>query len=387
MKPVFFPIIIGLFLSLYGGINYYVYKKIIIIAPLCRWPTMAGIWILALMPLLVAFLENAGPVKLAVPLAWAGYIWMGLAFLLFSFSIVLDSCSYLVKAGGWLSGSQVSQLMAPWRYYSAVAALVLTLAATAYGFFAARQIHVEWIVIPTSKLGKTSDSFRIVQISDLHLGLLSEKKRLRGLIEVIESVRPDVVVSTGDLMDMQQDHLGEFADLLHELKARFGKFAVTGNHEAFAGLDDALAFTQRAGFTMLSYDGVKVNGTVNIVGVDDPAVSGGIRADSQGERRVLKRYPEQEFTVLLKHQPVVDVQSLQWFDLQLSGHTHGGQIFPFTLLTRLAYPVKTGLSRVGDRSWLYVSRGTGTWGPPIRFLAPPEVTVIELRSGAVEPAS
>jgi predicted MPP superfamily phosphohydrolase len=104
-----------------------------------------------------------------------------------------------------------------------------------------------------------------------------------------------------------------------------------------------------------------------------------MKISTPDERYLLHQYPKEEFTVLLKHQPVVDPASLKWFDLQLSGHTHGGQIFPFTLLTKLIYPAKTGLSRVGENTWLYVSRGIGTWGPPIRFLAPPELTVIELR--------
>ena len=303
---------------------------------------------------------------------------MGFAFLFFSFSLVLDLYHLLTSVVGRVLRVDSSALMLLSPYYSVIVAVFLTLVAAGYGFFAARQINVEWIHISTSKLGRSSDPFRIVQISDLHLGLLSNETRLRRLIEAIRSVGPDIVVSTGDLVDMQLDHLGTFADLLHELKPRFGKFAVTGNHEAFAGIDQSLAFTERAGFTMLSYGGVKVNDVINIVGVDDPAVSHRIKIDTPAERHVLQRYPKGEFTVLLKHQPVVDPASLQWFDLQLSGHTHGGQIFPFTLLTKLVYNAKTGLSRVAEETWLYVSRGTGTWGPSIRFLAPPELTVIEL---------
>jgi predicted MPP superfamily phosphohydrolase len=379
MKPGMIFIIISIFIALYGGLHYYVYKKIIIVVPFGHWSIITILGFLIFTPFLVALLTNAGHTALATPLAWVGYSWMGFVFLFFTFSVVLDLYRLLTKAGGRLFGVEVSALMLPSPYYLVFVAAVLTLMATGYGFFAARQINVEWIHIPTSKLDRTFDSFRIVQISDLHLGLLSDEMRLRHLIETIRSVQPDVVVSTGDLVDMQLDHLGKFADLLHELKPQFGKFAVTGNHEAFAGLDQALAFTRRAGFTILSYDGIKVNNVINIVGVDDPAISNSMKISTPDERYLLHQYPKEEFTVLLKHQPVVDPASLKWFDLQLSGHTHGGQIFPFTLLTKLIYPAKTGLSRVGENTWLYVSRGIGTWGPPIRFLAPPELTVIELR--------
>ncbi len=380
-------IFISIFIALYGGLHTYVYTKIILVVPLGHWAVITVLGFLVLTPLSVAVLTHAGLTALATPLAWIGYSWMGFVFLFFSFSVVLDCYRFFVKAGGRLFGIEILARMLPSPYYSVLVTAALTLAAAGYGFFAARQINVEWIHIPTSKLESTFGSFRIVQISDLHLGLLSSETRLRRLIEVIRSVQPDVVVSTGDLVDMQLDHLGKFADLLHELKPRFGKFAVTGNHEAFAGLDNALAFTRRAGFVMLSHDGINVNNVIHIVGVDDPAVSNRLKIALPAERDLLQRCPKEEFTVLLKHQPVVDPESLPWFDLQLSGHTHGGQIFPFTLFTKLVYPAKMGLSRVGEESWLYVSRGTGTWGPPIRFLAPPELTVIELRSAHAAPGS
>jgi hypothetical protein len=188
-----------------------------------------------------------------------------------------------------------------------------------------------------------------------------------------------VVVSTGDLIDAGPDRLSRFADILGEVTPEHGKFAVTGNHEAYVGPAKSLAVTERAGFEMLSYQVATVGGLVHFVGVDDPAVRRQIMMDGRAELAVLQQAPKEGFTVLLKHQPRVNRASVEWFDLQLSGHTHGGQIFPFHWLVRLAYPARTGLSQVGHETWLYVSRGTGTWGPPIRFLAPSELTVIELR--------
>ncbi|MBA3017208.1 MAG: metallophosphoesterase [Proteobacteria bacterium] len=371
-------IFISAFLSIYGGLHYYIYKKAIKILPLSKWVTIAFLGFMVVAPLLIRLLTNTGFTSIAVPLAWVGYIWMGFAFLFFSFSVVLDFYQLSVKAGGKLLGFDVSLItLSP--FYSVFIAAILSLMATGCGFVAARQINVEWVHIPTIKINKMSEPFRIVQISDLHLGLLSNEKRLRRLVETIESIRPDVVVSTGDLIDMQLDHLDGLADLLLKLNPRFGKFAVTGNHEAYAGIDKGLIFTKRAGFKMLSYEGVKVGGVINIVGVDDPAVSIRLKMNPPAEEAVLQHYSEKEFTLLLKHRPTVIPASVQFFDLQLSGHTHGGQIFPFNLITKLVHPAKTGLSQVGHETWLYVNRGIGTWGPPIRFMAPPEMTVIELR--------
>jgi predicted MPP superfamily phosphohydrolase len=378
MKPellIFFSV----FLSIYGGLHYYIYKKTVKILPLGKWATIAFLGIMVVAPLLIRLLTNTGFTSLAVPLAWIGYIWMGFAFLFFSFSVVLDFYQLSVKAGGKLLGFDASLITLPSPFYSVLVAAILSLIATGYGFVAARQINVEWVHIPTIKIDKMSEPFRIVQISDLHLGLLSNEKQLRRLVETIESIRPDVVVSTGDLIDMELDNLDGLAALLLKLNPRFGKFAVTGNHEAYAGLDKALIFTKRAGFKMLSYEGVKVGGVINIVGVDDHEVSIRLKINPPAEKAVLQRYSEKEFTLLLKHRPTVIPASVQFFDLQLSGHTHGGQIFPFNLVTELVHPAKTGLSQVGHETWLYVNRGIRTWGPPIRFLAPPELTVIELR--------
>jgi len=371
-------IFISVFLFIYGGLHYYIYKKAIKILPFGKWVIIAFLCFMVVAPLLIRFLTKAGFTSFAVPLAWIGFTWMGFAFLFFSFSVILDFYQLFVKAVGKPLGFDASLITLPSPFYSVLVAAILSLIATGYGFVAARQINVEWVHIPTIKLGKMSEPFRIVQISDLHLGLLSDEKRLRRLVETIESIRPDVVLSTGDLIDMQLDHLDGFADLFLKLNPRFGKFAVTGNHEAYAGLDKGLLFTKRAGFKMLSYEGVKVGGVINIVGIDDPAVLRPLKTNPPAEEAVLQHYPKKEFTLLLKHRPTVIPASVQFFDLQLSGHTHGGQIFPFNLVTKFVHPAKTGLSQVGYKTWLYVNRGIGTWGPPIRFLVPPELTVIEL---------
>jgi predicted MPP superfamily phosphohydrolase len=370
-------LVISAFLIAYGGLHYYIYKKAVLVFSSGQWIILTLLGLLVVAPILTELLTHAGLARLAVPIGRIGYTWMGFAFLFFSFSILLECCQLFVKAGGRLLGVDASAItLSPLSLALATAGLAVM--ATGYGFFAARQINVEWVRISSQKLDKMSEPFRIVQISDLHLSLFSDETFLNRLVESIEGIHPDVIVSTGDLVDMRQDHLGRFADILNRLNSKFGKFSVTGNHEAYLGPDKALAATNRAGFTMLSYVGVNVGGMINIVGVDDPGVSHRLKVDGPAERALLEHYPEGEFTVLLKHQPVVDRASVPLFDLQLSGHTHGGQIFPFNWLTKLAYPAKTGLSQVGRETWLYVSRGTGTWGPPIRFLAPPEVTVFEL---------
>jgi predicted MPP superfamily phosphohydrolase len=148
---------------------------------------------------------------------------------------------------------------------------------------------------------------------------------------------------------------------------------VTGNHEYYAGLDQSLAFLERSGFRLLRGETVTVGDRITLAGVDDP--TGGSAPD---EAALLKKEPRTRFTVLLKHRPRVNSEAVSLFDLQLSGHAHRGQIFPFNLLTGLEYPMQNGLYELPGNGYLYTSRGTGTWGPPMRILSPPEMTLFEI---------
>jgi predicted MPP superfamily phosphohydrolase len=253
------------------------------------------------------------------------------------------------------------------------------MATTLYGYFEARDIRTERIVINTPKIPRAVDKLTIVQISDVHLGLIVREERLKRIIAEIKGASPDILVSTGDLVDGQINRMTGLAELMQDIRPRFGKFAVTGNHEIYAGLDQAVGFTEKAGFKVLRNEGITAGGLINVVGVDDPTIERVTHSLPAPEKDLLSKVPSAGFTLLLKHRPAVDRESLGLFDLQLSGHVHKGQIFPFNMVTHLFYPVKMGYSLYPQGSSLYVSRGTGTWGPPIRFLAPPEVTVIELR--------
>jgi hypothetical protein len=167
-------------------------------------------------------------------------------------------------------------------------------------------------------------------------------------------------------------------NLFREIKTPLGKYAVTGNHELYAGLDRSLDFTKKAGFRVLRGESASVEGLITIAGVDDPVVRGYSRSRDVPEKELLSGVPRDRFTLFLKHRPEVERSAVGLFDLQLSGHAHKGQIFPFSLIHRFIYDHLAGLYDLASGSRIYVSRGSGTWGPPIRFLAPPEVTVIDL---------
>jgi predicted MPP superfamily phosphohydrolase len=262
--------------------------------------------------------------------------------------------------------------------YSCLISIFLAFCIVIYGIFEAVQIRTEHVTIRTLKLPSKIERLRIVQISDIHLGLIVGEKRLRRIIRQVTKAKPDILVSTGDLVDGQMDNLVDLANILKGVSPPYGKFAVTGNHEFYAGLDRSLAFTEKAGFSVLRGEVRTIANMINIAGVDDPARGPYGPGSILSEKDLLSNLPRDKFTLLLKHQPRVEEEALGRFDLQLSGHTHKGQIFPFGLITSLFYQTNAGLGVLKDNSMLYVSRGSGTWGPPMRFLAPPEVTVIDL---------
>jgi hypothetical protein len=273
----------------------------------------------------------------------------------------------------------LSRLM-PSPRLSFFAPLFLALIVGIFGFFQALNIRTERIAIQTAKIPRDIGRVRIVQISDVHLGLIVRQNRLAKILECVNAAHPDLLVSTGDLVDGQLNELEGLAEQIRKVRAPLGKYAVTGNHEFYAGIGTALKFTQEAGFTMLRERGLTVSGVLNLAGVDDPAGNRFGTGRKVSEKALLAELPRSAFTVLLKHRPLPDDESGGLFDLQLSGHTHKGQIFPFTVLIDSMYPKSAGLLELGAGARLYVSRGSGTWGPPIRFLSAPEVTVIDLIS-------
>jgi hypothetical protein len=371
------------FLFLYGGMHYYAYRKVgsavsLPLPAVCALVLFMLIMVLA--PLFVRLLEREGFDTIAVPLAFVGYLWMGFLFLFIIFMLAIDLGRVLIQAGGLFFQRDFSGIFSDRQAF--FVAVAFSLGVSLYGYREAQAIRLEKVVVSTTKLPSTIKSFRIVQISDVHLGLIVQEQRLQKIIREIEKAQPDLLVSTGDLLDGQTDGLTDLAVALGKVQPPFGKIAVTGNHEFYSGIDGFLQFTKRGNFSVLRGEMQDVAGLVSVVGVDDPADTqhgnGKIR-----EEDILRKAPHGRFVLLLKHRPVVAKESVGLFDLQLSGHVHKGQIFPFELLTYLFYPVKTGLSRITASSNLYVSRGTGTWGPPIRFLAPPEVTVIDLVNSSV----
>jgi predicted MPP superfamily phosphohydrolase len=368
------------FFLLYGGLHYYLFVKANAALALGTLSCLLLILVMLFMvfaPLLVHISERHGFSSVARLLSFIGYSWMGFVFLCFWCFFLIDLYRLFIFAGGLFYPGFLARLH-PSPGYGFFLPLLLSLSIALYGYFEAGHIRTERIVVKTPKLPREAGTLKIAQISDVHLGMIVRDGRLARILQEVKRADPDIFISTGDLVDAQINRLEGLAEMLREINPRYGKLAVTGNHEFFAGLPQALEFTRKAGFRVLRGEGLTVAGLINFAGVDDPAGGGRNLSKDVTEKDLLSGLPRDKFTVLLKHRPELDENALGLFDLQASGHTHQGQIFPFRLLTRLFFPYDGGSFQLPNHSFLHVSRGSGTWGPPIRFLAPPEVTVYEL---------
>jgi len=363
----------------YGGANVYFYLKIWFALPLSRRARLFLALPLALLfsaPLLARTLDAQGFELTAEAASFAGYWWMGLLFLFICASLPIDLVNLIILTGKRLVKNGLTATIPP-RTAVIVPAVYAAVVAT-YGYHEARDIRTEQVTIQTAKIPASVGRIRIVQITDVHAGQIVREQRIREILRVVAATSPDLIVSTGDLVDGHQRHFTGLEPLFRELRPRLGTYAVTGNHEYYIGLDKSVKFTVDAGFRLLMDETAVIGDYLTISGLADPGRMDHDPTRESTEQKLLATTDRKRFLLLLKHRPSVAQASLGKVDLQLSGHVHKGQIFPFNFLTWLAYPIRTGLTDLGSGSRIYVSRGTGVWGPPIRFLAPPEVTVIDL---------
>ncbi|MFI9635925.1 metallophosphoesterase [Nocardia sp. NPDC051929] len=236
---------------------------------------------------------------------------------------------------------------------------------------------VKRVAVPLAKLPRRADGFRIAVVSDVHLGPTLGRGFAERVVRTVNDTRPDLIAVVGDLVDGSVEHLRSAVEPLAGLRARHGAFFVTGNHEYFSGAEQWVEHVQELGMHLLA------NARTELPGFDLAGVN-----DVQGERtgqgpdfgKALGDRDRTRTAVLLAHQPVLIEDAVaHGVDLQLSGHTHGGQLWPGNYLAGLANPTVAGLERYGDTQ-LYVTRGAGAWGPPVRVGAPSDITVVELVS-------
>jgi uncharacterized protein len=325
---------------------------------------------------------------------WPGYLWFGLTVYLFLTLLVLEPVRVTLRR--WVK-RQPNEATVPAenkppvapvlnrRIFIARASAVAAGAASVslVGIGAATALgppDLLQVPVRLRRLDPALRGFRIAVVSDIHLGPLAGRAHTARIVDTINAAEPDLVAIVGDLVDGTVEELGAAAEPLRDLSAPEGTFFVTGNHEYFVE-DTASWMTEleRLGVQPLRNENTAIRrgaAAFDLAGVDD--IAGEQRAEPPDFDRALTGVDASRPTILLAHQPVlVSEAAARGVDLQLSGHTHGGQIWPFHYVVRMVQPSLAGLSTV-DGTQLYVTRGAGFWGPPVRVGAPPDITVVTL---------
>jgi predicted MPP superfamily phosphohydrolase len=381
---------IAIALSLLAGIHYYLWARLV------RDPRWAAPWgmiggtLLSLLALSIplSLIVGRGRGDLRRGLAFGGYVWLGVMFLFLTVVFSTDLLRLLAALGRRIAAVQPFDLQRRTLLARVTAGatglLVSGLAAVALRSVR-RPVDVRKVSVRLDRLPRGQDGFRIVQLTDLHVGPTIGRAFIEEIVARTNALTPDLIAITGDLVDGTVADLAPAIEPLTKLRAPHGVYFVTGNHEYFSGAEAWLSELNRIGIRVLRNERVAIgNGTdaFDLAGVDDRSAThyGGLPPGEALARALAGRDQSRE-VVLLAHQPRTLLDADQFdIGLQLSGHTHGGQMWPFNFVVRLQQPFVAGLHRRGN-SQIYVSCGTGYWGPPMRLGAPAEITEIRLLSG------
>ena len=339
------------------------------LAPAIAWALLIAVAALPLLPM-VAGRRSAAH--------WSGYAVLAVFSTLLVLVFVGDVLRGAYMLARWAVSAQTWPLVDP-RTVS-LGILGAAGALSLVGLVQARCPRVRKVIVPLPGLPPELEGYRIVQWSDVHVSGTIRRPFVESLVERTNALAPDAVVITGDLVDGYAADLRKDVQPMRELVARDGVFYVTGNHEYYWRASEWIPLLQSLGLDFLRNEHrVIERGQARLVmaGVTDPV---GRDTHKQDPDAALHGAPDRAVKVLLSHRPqTAEAASRLGVHLQLSGHTHGGQFFPFNLFIHKFQPIAKGLHRVG-RTWLYVNRGTGYWGPPTRLAVGGEITVVELRS-------
>ncbi len=373
MSGLLFVALLGLVL---GPCHWYVYRRLVRDPLGAGRARQAGLVVVSGLACLVLYsfsrrvrdLVLAGPVRLWLLLA--GYVWLALLVYLV-FTLLLLEVPRLLALRRSAPADQGRRLL-----IARSTAIVAGLAAgstVGYGVVGAyRTPAVRRVQIPLAKLPRSLDGYRIGLVSDIHVGALTGVQRTRRIVSAINSLDADLIAVVGDLVDGSVEELLAQTLPLRDLSSKDGAYFVTGNHEYYSGVDQWVKVVQELGMRPLRNRRLEIGG-LDVAGVDDHGANPDYEA-ALGDRDPAKP------VVLLAHQPVAVRQAARYgVDLQLSGHTHGGQIFPFHLVVASQQPVLSGLAEV-DGTKVYVTNGAGFWGPPVRVGAPSDITLVQLRA-------
>lgn len=377
-------VFVAVMTALVGALSYYIGARLIpqgwsAAARTAAWTSV--VVLVAVQPLAFLIRFVAHRPSWGDPLSWVAFVAMGIFALTLTFTFARDAAWLVARAAGALPAD--AERRRALFEMTGLGVLVASAGSFSFGLVRAlRRPAVVDVTVAIADLPSALEGFRIAQISDVHIGPTIKRDFIESVVETVNAVGADLVAITGDLVDGSVEELREHAAPLGLLTARHGTWFVTGNHEYYSGALPWIAELERLGIrTLINTHAVIEHGAARMVvaGVTDYSAASIMPEHATDAARAIAGAPGDAFRLLLAHQPrSAYAAEKAGFHLQLSGHTHGGQFFPGTLLVRLVQPFVEGLNRLGTM-WVYTNRGTGYWGPPLRTTpSPSEVTRLTL---------
>ncbi|MBN1571951.1 MAG: metallophosphoesterase [Deltaproteobacteria bacterium] len=379
-----FIIFLTIFLGVYFSMNSYVLLKGNLALQLKGVPFWVYIALFVTVSLAFPvsfFIRRLVENDISPLLTWIGSLWLGAIIYFFLIGLAVDFIRFFNYIFSYIPEVFYRNQLVIGRTLFVIVVLAVSALILA-GYLHSKDVKVRRLDLAVDTLPVDSNPLKVVFVSDIHLGRMIGKDRLKGIVELVNGEGPDIILIGGDLFDEEADGLYHVREILSSFKAKYGAFAVLGNHEFYHGPDESTHFMESANIRVLRDKAVTVPGIVNIVGLDDYSDGWGRRArDEETLKEIIDSCDENLPTILMTHTPVyLDRFAALGVDLALFGHTHNGQFFPFNLVTDSIFKLSYGYGRVGDMH-AYVSSGAGTWGPPIRVLTDVEIVKINLVTG------
>jgi predicted MPP superfamily phosphohydrolase len=378
---------LAIILPLIGLVHYYIWARLVrdvaLPAGMHRALTVLVVALYVIVPSWIWFSRMG---DWARPLVWLSFGWTGVLLLLLLTLAFADAGRGLLALVERFHNDGPPQDPERRTVLARMSAFGVLLATSGLSLFALRsglaRVAVRHIEVRLQRLPRELDGATIVQLTDVHVGAFLRRDFIEEIVETTNALSPDVIAITGDLVDGSVAELGEHVAPLGRLKARYGVYFVTGNHEYYSGADQWCTELERLGIRVLRNERVSIGEgetSFDLCGIDDPTGHGTHGHGPDLKKALAGRDATREL-VLLAHQPRALFEAVEHgVGLQLSGHTHGGQIWPWSYIVRLQQPVVSGLEKIKD-TFIYVSNGTGFWGPPMRLAVPAEITKVLLRA-------
>lgn len=336
------------FLFFYAALNFFTwyFLSFLLDNPFGKFFSIFAIALLFFIPVVTTKYKNYF-------LALIGYLWMGFVIFFLSIMIGLTIINMLF--------SVIS--LKPLILISISSAVFVTI----LSFFNKDKIRINNIEIKSAKLKK--EAFTLVQLSDVHWGLFIREKELEKICRLVNKLEPDVILFTGDIIDSHGELNDNLISHLKQIQAKTTKIMVLGNHEMFFNKNELYDFFKRADIVLLNNKMINLDKSLNIAGIE---------YDIKDLNFLSKQIDDNQYNILISHKPITEKDIIKSFDLQIAGHTHAGQFFPITILTKLMFNFNYGVYKLSRGQIVYVSSGTGTWLPPLRCFTRPEVVVFKL---------